>query len=165
MPDWMMDDDGSALTPDAEAPDTAAQDAGVPLPPIDEMLDPAPGDQPVLLAPDTPTVTVQSEPPAAEGPAVLGEPAAPQLPPPPPPRTLRITFRRSRTPAGDRRLLGELLDLMAKYPGEDRFVIELLGKKQERYQLEFPSSYTHVCRELQNDLVQRLGPNCWQIEG
>ncbi len=41
-------------------------------------------------------------------------------------------------------------------------VVEATG--QPRYQLEFPNSYTHICKELKNELTQRLGGSCWHLE-
>jgi DNA polymerase-3 subunit alpha len=78
--------------------------------------------------------------------------------------TVRITFRRSRSLDADRRRLAELVGLLSRFEGEDRFEIVVEANGTARYQLDFPSNRTRVCRELQAELTQRLGAGAWRVE-
>ena len=91
------------------------------------------------------------------------QPAALNVPPAPGPRTLRLTFRRSHSLEADRRRLGELVDLLEKYQGDDRFEIVIEAQGNARYQLAFPNNRTHICRTLQNELSLRFGSGAWTI--
>lgn len=79
------------------------------------------------------------------------------------PRTLRVTFRRSQSLEGDRHRLSELVELLSRFQGEDRFVIVVEAAGIARYQLDFPNNFTRVCRELQQELVTRLGTGSWTV--
>jgi hypothetical protein len=123
--------------------------------------------QPPAPPPDAPiTAPAFDQPPAQPSaalpsyPAVAGKGGALL-----PPRILRLTFRRSHSLEADRRRLAELVDLLEKYEGDDRFEIVIEANGHARYQLAFPNNYTHVCRKLQNELTQRLGAGGWTVEG
>jgi DNA polymerase-3 subunit alpha len=79
-------------------------------------------------------------------------------------RTVRINFQRSRSLAGDRRRLSELVETLSSFQGEDRFEITLLANGKALYQLEFPNSTTRICRELKTALTQRLGTSGWRVD-
>ena len=79
------------------------------------------------------------------------------------PRTLHITFRRSQSLEGDRRRLSELVELLSRFQGEDRFLIVVEAAGIARYQLDFPNNLTRICRELQQELVTRLGTGSWSV--
>jgi DNA polymerase III subunit alpha len=170
VPDWMVDTDDAASVSQLE--EAIASDEVQPVETDEEMgseqrAAPNPDEQPSLIQADTPAYPINPITAVFTQPAAAAKTNGTPLGLPQPvlgPRTIRITFRRSHTLDGDRRRLSEIVDLLEKYPGEDRYVIELLGKQRERYQLEFPSSYTRVCRDLQNELTQRLGANCWRLE-
>ena len=83
----------------------------------------------------------------------------------PRPRVLCLTFRRSQSLDADRKRLAELVAVLSKYEGDDRFEIVVLANSHARYQLDFPNNRTHICRELQAELTQRLGQGGWQITG
>jgi DNA polymerase III subunit alpha len=91
------------------------------------------------------------------------QPTALNVPPAPGPRTLRLTFRRSHSLEADRRRLSELVDLLEKYQGDDRFEIVIEAQGNARYQLAFPNNRTRICRTLQNELSQRFGSAAWTI--
>jgi hypothetical protein len=80
-------------------------------------------------------------------------------------RTLRLTFKRSASLDADRRRLAELVDLLEKFEGDDRFEIVIETNGHARYQLAFPNNYTNICRPLQNELTKRLGAGGWAVEG
>ncbi len=86
-------------------------------------------------------------------------------PEPPHPRILRLTFRRSQSLDADRKRLAELVAVLSKYEGDDRFEIVVEANSHARYQLDFPNNHTRICRELQGELTQRLGQGGWQIAG
>jgi hypothetical protein len=75
-----------------------------------------------------------------------------------------VTFQRSHSLDADRKRMSDLVDLLEKYKGTDRFVILVEAFGQPRYQLEFPNSYTRICRELTDELSLRLGPKRWYLE-
>ena len=100
-------------------------------------------------------------------PPVAASPESPRLPvavspTPPRPRVLRLTFRRSQSLDADRRRLAELVAVLSKYEGDDRFEIVVEANSHARYQLDFPNNRTRICRELQGELTQRLGQGGWQ---
>jgi DNA polymerase-3 subunit alpha len=102
-----------------------------------------------------------SGPAPQPAPGAAGEaPAAGAVPGP---RTLRLTFRRSQSLEADRRRLSDLVDLLSRYPGEDRFVIVVEAGANARYELDFPNNRTGICRELTVELGQRLGTGNWQV--
>ena len=103
-------------------------------------------------------------------PPVAASPESPRLPvaaspTPPRPRVLRLTFRRSQSLDADRKRLAELVAVLSKYEGDDRFEIVVEANSHARYQLDFPNNHTRICRELQGELTQRLGQGGWQIAG
>lgn len=79
------------------------------------------------------------------------------------PRTVCITFRRSASLASDRKRLAEIVDVLSKYPGEDRFEVIVEANGSARWRLAFPNNYTRVCKELQAELTQRLGAGGWKL--
>lgn len=79
------------------------------------------------------------------------------------PRTLSISFRRSHSLEADRKRLAELVAVLDKYPGEDRFEIIIEANGHARFQLAFPNNHTRICRELQAELTQRLGAGGWKV--
>jgi hypothetical protein len=79
-------------------------------------------------------------------------------------QTLKLTFKRTANLENDRRRLNDLLNLLGKYPGDDRFTITVEANGGPRHQLDFPNNHTRICRELQGELTQRLGVGTWQVE-
>jgi hypothetical protein len=79
-------------------------------------------------------------------------------------RTLRITFRRSGSLDSDRRRLAELVDVLGRYAGEDRFEIVVEAAGIARYQLDFPNNRTSLCPQLERDLTERVGPSNWRTD-
>jgi hypothetical protein len=53
--------------------------------------------------------------------------------------------------------------LLTSYPGEDRFVF-VVHEGTKRYMLEFPSSSTGYCDELEKELVTLLGKESVRVE-
>ena len=128
------------------------------VPPVPPVQVPAPAAQapsPAAL-PVMPPKPLPALPPAA----------APIAQPSPGPKTTRllVTFRRSHSLEGDRRRLSDLVDLLERHSGADRFVIVVEAPGQPRYQLDFPNSTTRICQELKNELSQRLGAGYWRVE-
>ncbi len=119
-------------------------------------------------------VSLQSSPEFAPGltsaPLLLAKhssappPLAQRTPAPARPRVIRLTFRRSQSLDADRKRLGELVQLLSKYEGDDRFEIVVEANSHARYQLDFPNNRTRICRELQAELTQRLGTGGWKVE-
>ncbi len=89
-------------------------------------------------------------------------PVAPAASAPVEPRTVCITFRRSASLDGDRKRLAEIVDVLSKYQGEDRFEVIVEANGAGRWQLTFPNNYTRVCKELQAELTRRLGAGGWK---
>jgi DNA polymerase III subunit alpha len=180
-PEWMNEEPASG---GAEAQERAGQGDEEPR---------SRGAKEVKLQPATPTASLmsaaQSSSPAVPAPrpqplaaslpkgggstatAIPTEsPEPPRLPittPPeaPRPRVLHLTFRRSQSLDADRKRLAELVALLSKYDGDDRFEIVVEANSHARYQLDFPNNRTRICRELQTELTQRLGQGGWKIEG
>jgi len=105
------------------------------------------------VAAPPPVAATAPQTPAVAAPATAGSP-----------RTIRLTFRRSPSLEGDRRRLGELVELLSEYDGEDRFEIVVEAAVGPRYQLAFPNNRTRICKELQRELTMRLGASGWKVE-
>ena len=80
-------------------------------------------------------------------------------------QTIRITFRRARALEADRRKLADLVQALSQFDGEDRFEIVVEAHGIARYRLDFPNNRTRVCPELESELMQRLGPGGWMVDG
>ena len=80
------------------------------------------------------------------------------------PKSIKLAFRRSTSLDADRKRLAEIVDVLSRYQGEDRFEITVEANGSARWQLDFPNNRTRVCRELQAELTQRLGPGGWKVE-
>jgi DNA polymerase-3 subunit alpha len=124
---------------------------------------PAPTHRPAEAAPPA-----RPAPGAPSQPAVSGG-AQSKMPPPPAappgPKTVHITFRRSASLDGDRKRLAEIVDVLSKYSGEDRFEVLVEANGSARWQLDFPNNRTRVCKELQAELAQRLPAGAWKVAG
>ena len=59
--------------------------------------------------------------------------------------------------------LADLVELLSRFEGEDRFEIVVEANGAVRHQLEFPNNRTRACRELQVELTQRLGAGTWRV--
>ena len=102
--------------------------------------------------------TVAGEAPTAPAPSPIRNPQS-AIP------FVRLTFRRSASLDADRKRLAEIVDVLSKYQGDDRFEIIVEANGSTRWQLDFPNNRTRVCKELQAELTQRLGPGGWKVEG
>jgi len=124
-------------------------------------------------APPQPAPTrrpAEAAPPARPAPGAPSQPAVSggaqsKTPAPPGPKTVHITFRRSASLDGDRKRLAEIVDVLSKYGGEDRFEVLVEANGSARWQLDFPNNRTRVCKELQAELAQRLPAGAWKVEG
>ena len=114
--------------------------------------------------PAKPAAAITPPSPASAG-NTGAAPALPAAPQPAGPRTVKLLFRRSHSLEADRKRLADLVALFDKYPGEDRFEILVEANGVPSYALDFPNNHTHVCRELQSELSQRLGAGGWKVEG
>jgi len=101
---------------------------------------------------------------APAGAPPVAAPAAARVAPAAGPRTVHITFRRSASLSGDRQRLAEIVEVLTKYEGEDRFEIVVEANGTMRWQLDFPNYHTRICRELQTELARRLDVRSWRIE-
>jgi DNA polymerase-3 subunit alpha len=147
---------GSELQGDLQLPagELAVPEMTVPVPPgPDSSLQLLPDPVPVSARPARPGQAAQ-----AGGTEVASNPPAAKT------RTVHINFQRSRSLAGDRRRLSELVETLSSFQGEDRFDITLLANGKALYHLEFPNNTTRVCRELKTALIQRLGSGGWRVE-
>lgn len=128
---------------------------------------PAPQDAPPAAPPEGRPATQQfgmTLPPMEASHRPEAPAAPPQAPAPALPRTLKLKFRRSHSLDADRKRLNALVDLLEKYPGEDRYEITLEAGGKACYQLSFPNNRTRICRELQTELTQRLSAGGWSVE-
>ena len=104
---------------------------------------------PVDIAPESPRLPVAASPESPRLPVAVS-PESPRLPvaaspEPPRPRVLRLTFRRSQSLDADRKRLAELVTVLSKYEGDDRFEIVVEANSHARYQLDFPNNRTRIC--------------------
>ena len=148
-PDWLADD--------AEPDESESIAAPLPAAPVQTESEGAASTNGSFM----PAPAEERPSPSSESirPAVAHEPPAA-----PHPQRLHLIFQRSHSLDADRRRLSDLVDLLEKYKGTDRFVIVIEASGHASYQLDFPNSCTRVCKELRTELTQRLGVNHWRLE-
>jgi hypothetical protein len=151
---------------------SASQKGIAPSQPVAAPKSPAPSSAPAAapslfaVEPTPESTDAQKELAPAAGSSAYPLPsAAPSAYPlPSAAQTLKLTFKRTANLENDRRRLNDLLNLLGKYPGDDRFTITVEANGGPRHQLDFPNNHTRICRELQGELTQRLGVGTWQVE-
>jgi len=191
-PEWLADEQGSATAEapqdrGAEEQKGKGAEEAKPRPTV-QTAQPASNLAPQVspsAPPAHPPVAASSRGKGGGSTALTGSPSSPEIPhtrvealqlpgtstPPPTSaptaarsRVIRVTFRRSQSLDADRRRLAELVELLSKYDGDDRFEIVVEANSHARYQLNFPNNRTRICRELQAELTQRLGAGRWKVE-
>ena len=60
--------------------------------------------------------------------------------------------------------LGQVYDLLQRYPGEDRFSLYVENGGQGRIQISFPNDTTGHCPELEQELRTLVGPGTVRVE-
>jgi DNA polymerase-3 subunit alpha len=78
------------------------------------------------------------------------------------PRTLSLGLTESEDASGDAHRLREVVRLMLEYPGRDRVNLEIRTGGR-RVVMELPVVSTGYCEELQQRLVELLGPDAVQL--
>ena len=150
-------------TPDWLAEDDAIDDVETPAPRPSSAVTPVPA-QPAPVAENrTPPVERTEVAAPAAGITTLASPVAEPTAEKQAPRLI-VTFRRSHSLDGDRRRLSNLVDLLQRYQGQDRFVVIIEAPGQARYQLDFPNSTTGICKGLKRELTEQLGAQNWRVE-
>ena len=76
-------------------------------------------------------------------------------------RQLNITFRRSKDLEEDRRLLGQVCELLRSYEGTDRYSLQVISDERV-YKVDFPSYTTNDNPELRRQLGDLLGHDAVQ---
>jgi DNA polymerase III subunit alpha len=76
-------------------------------------------------------------------------------------RLLNITFRRTQNLDQDRRLLGQVCDLLRSYNGRDRYALQVVSDEHV-YKVDFPNFTTKDNPELQRQLAELLGKGAVQ---
>ena len=152
-PEWLAEGQGNGGAGEQGNKGAAVEglDSGSQPPVLPVAAAPRP---PVAALPESPRPPVIASP----HPPVAASSESPR------PRVVKLTFRRTQSLDADRKRLAELVKILDKYPGEDRFEFEVLANGHARYQLDFPNNRTRICRELQAELTQRLGAGGWKVE-
>ena len=73
------------------------------------------------------------------------------------PCTVRVTLKRTKEHAQDKRKLREIHDLLVSYDGQDQFVIHLADDDGGGVELKFPNQATAYCPDLLRDLEALVG--------
>jgi DNA polymerase-3 subunit alpha len=122
-----------------------------------QRLEPQPSSLALAASPRSPA---SGGVPSGPSTAVSGAPSTARSP-----KTIKLVFRRSASLDADRRRLAEIVDILSRRPGEDRFEIIVEANGSTRWLLDFPNNRTRVCPELQAELTQRLGQGNWKVDG
>jgi DNA polymerase III subunit alpha len=77
---------------------------------------------------------------------------------------LHVTIPRSADMERTIRRLGYVYDLLASYPGDDRFSLYVENGGRGRIQIDFPNNTTGHCVELEQKLRELLGAGTLQVE-
>ncbi|NLF00077.1 MAG: hypothetical protein GX601_03780, partial [Anaerolineales bacterium] len=123
-------------------------------------------------------VTASSRPapqPSAVQPTA-GQPTA-ELPPVPLPvakhppdaqvsaeQVVHVTLARTGEQTRDVRMLRSIHSLLADHPGQDRFVIQVVGGRCEAFELDFPNERTRCSPELVQRLAALVGADAVRVE-
>jgi DNA polymerase-3 subunit alpha len=96
----------------------------------------------------------------------IDEPVAPlpEVQPAPARVHLRVTLARSQDLEQVIQRLGQVYDLMLRYPGEDRFSLYVENGGQGRIEISFPNDHTGHCVELERELRALVGAGAIQVE-
>jgi DNA polymerase-3 subunit alpha len=84
--------------------------------------------------------------------------------PPRRPVHIRVTLARSPNLEEVIRRLGQIYDLLKRYPGDDRFSLYVENGHQGRFLIEFPNDSTGHCAELEQDLRALVGARAIMVE-
>jgi hypothetical protein len=79
------------------------------------------------------------------------------------PKHLYITIKRTGDLEGDSKLLEEVYHILTRYRGKDKFTIYLESESQSVV-LEFPEAWTNYCPELEEELLNLLGPGALTVQ-
>jgi DNA polymerase-3 subunit alpha len=111
---------------------------------------------------DASTQEMEAEPPAPLFASAGATREAPPIPAATSCKEIVVTIQ----PAGDldseKRRLGQLYQVFQKYPGQDRFRIQLRLKACD-YELDFPNATTHYCDPLAQELQRLLPPGSLHV--
>jgi DNA polymerase III alpha subunit len=77
---------------------------------------------------------------------------------------LHVTVPRSSALEVVIRRLGQIYDLLQRYPGQDRFSLYVENGSRGRVQIEFPNDTTGYCVELQQQLRALVGAGTIRVE-
>ncbi len=117
-------------------------------------------DTPSLLCDRAKTLDDMAVPVGQDRPQV----ATPPPPLSPPVRTVRVTLTRSGGQAQDVKKLRKVHSLLVGHPGQDRFIIRLIGGASRPVELAFPNDTTRYCPELARELAATVGAEAVQVE-
>lgn len=79
-------------------------------------------------------------------------------------RTIRVTLTRSGEQVQDVQTLRQVHSLLVGHPGQDHFVIHLVGGAGKPVELAFPNDTTRYCPELARKLATIIGSGAVQVE-
>jgi len=124
----------------------------------DEVAVPVKQDHPQMAAPPPP-------PPRRSDPAGPGRGTKLMVEPVPPPvHTVHVTLARSGKQGQDVQMLRKVHSLLVAHPGQDRFIIRLIGGTSKPVELAFPNDTTRYCRELTRQLAAIVGAEAVQVK-
>jgi DNA polymerase-3 subunit alpha len=87
-----------------------------------------------------------------------------QAPQPTGPVHIHVTLARSSNLEQVIRQLGQIYDLLERYPGDDRFSLYVENGHQGRFLIEFPNDSTGHCPELEQELRVLVGARAILVE-
>jgi DNA polymerase-3 subunit alpha len=122
------------------------------------------------LAESGPAVAGATEPPPAS--YDLGQRSTVAASPPPPEAsapiqsdTVFVTVTRIGEQGRDMETLRTVHRLLVDHPGQDHFVIRLVGGTSKSVELSFPNDKTHYCPELARELAAVVGQGAIRVVG
>ena len=87
-------------------------------------------------------------------------------PPPAPSQPLRpltIHFPLTQSPEQDTQRLDALMELLARYPGQDPYHL-LIQQGDQTLRIDFPQRQVRYCGDLVTELRDLLGPNAITVQ-
>ena len=118
----------------------------------------------VQLAESGPPVTDPSDSPPPSYSRAPRSTVAAVVPPPPRMDTVHVTVTRIGEQTKDMQTLRTVHRLLADHPGQDHFVIRLVGGTSKSVELAFPNDKTHYCPELARELAAIVGQGAIRVE-
>jgi DNA polymerase-3 subunit alpha len=131
----------------------------------DQITLPLPGSSRAVAEATEPPPVSYNRVPAPAAAAAAAPSDSPEPPAPPQSDTVFVTVTRLGEQRRDVETLRTVHRLLVDHPGQDHFVIRLVGGTSKSVELTFPNDKTHFCPELARELAAVVGRGAIRVVG